>query len=458
MGLSPKGGLWLGGVCALALASWTMIGCGGPAGTTAEPETGGATSAPVGTEVKGDIEVQAFKGGFGIDFYQKAADEFNKKHTDAKVTVDGDPRVWEKLKPRLVAGDPPALMFPGWGMDHWSLITDGALMELDAALDSPAEGADGTWRSTFEPGLLKLGQQEGKTYVLPYYFNINGWWYDKTVFDANGWTAPKNYDELLALCEKIKAKGIAPITYQGKYPYYMVHGMLLPWAHSVGGPEVIRKIQNLEPGAWKDPAVLKAAQMIVELRDKGYFATGATALTHTESQSDLVVGKAAMIPCGTWLYSEMKEQLKPTNKLTMFLPPPVAGGQGDPSAMIVSIEPWMVPSKSPNASGAIAFFKYMTSPEKAREFVAEKGSLMAIKGSAEAVKIEALEEPARLFGESKDVWSWQVRDWYKAMHTEIENALTAMLNGELTAEQLLDRCEAAAEATRKDSAIVKHKV
>ncbi|HCM73129.1 MAG TPA: hypothetical protein DIS87_03200, partial [Armatimonadetes bacterium] len=95
MGLSPKGGLWLGGVCALALASWTMIGCGGPAGTTAEPETGGTTSAPVGTEVKGDIEVQAFKGGFGIDFYQKAADEFNKKHTGAKVTVDGDPRVWE---------------------------------------------------------------------------------------------------------------------------------------------------------------------------------------------------------------------------------------------------------------------------------------------------------------------------------------------------------------------------
>lgn len=457
--------------CGLALTAVLPWGCGPSGASTASNEPAPSrdgkadASAPVVPEaptgegeLKGTLEIQVFKGGYGIDFYQDVAKRFQANHPGLKVTVEGNPRVWEQLKPRLVAGDAPDLMYPGWGMDHWALVADGQLMTLDAALDSPAAGGNGTWRSTFEPSLLQLCQQDGKTYFLPYFFNVNGWWYDKTVFDANGWTPPKNYDELLTLCEKIKAKGMAPITFQGKYPYYMVFGMVLPWARSAGGAEVIDKIQNLEPGAWKDPAVLKAAQMIAELRDKGYFATGAVALSHTESQADFVVGKAAMIPCGTWLYSEMQANLKPTNQLTFFLPPVLADGKGDPSSVIVSIEPWMVPTGAKNANAAVAFYKYMTAVGNAKRFVATKGTLTAIKGSDEGALPPVLQEPSRVFKASNDVWSWQVRDWYKEMHTEIENALTSLLNKEITPEQFVERCEAAAEKTRNDANIVKHKL
>ncbi|MBX3097269.1 MAG: extracellular solute-binding protein [Fimbriimonadaceae bacterium] len=452
----------------LSLALLVVASSCGPAGTTtaSEPEsgTGGevkvapdAPAAPTGEgELKGTLEVQAFKGGYGLDFYEDAAKKFSESHPDLIIKVEGNPRVWEQLKPRLVAGDPPDLMYPGWGMDHWALVADGQLMTLDAALDSPAAGGNGTWRDTFEPALLKLGQQNGRTYVLPYFFNVNGWWYDKSVFDANGWAPPQNYTELLSLCEKIKAKGIAPITYQGKYPYYMMFGMVLPWARSAGGAEVIDRMQRLEPGAWKDPAVLKAAEMIVELRDKGYFETGATAMTHTESQADFVVGKAAMIPCGTWLFSEMKDNLKSTNQLTFFLPPVLGEGKGDPGSVIVSIEPWMIPAKAKNPDAAVAYYKYMTAVGVAKRFVATKGTLTAIKGSDEGSLLPVLQEPSRIFKASGDVWSWQVRDWYKEMHTEVENALTSLLNKELTPEQFVDRCEAAAEKTRYDASIVKH--
>jgi hypothetical protein len=44
------------------------------------------------------------------------------------------------------------------------------------------------------------------------------------------------------------------------------------------------------------------------------------------------------------------------------------------------------------------------------------------------------------------------------METEIENALTSMLNGEITPEQFCDRAEAAAEKMRKDDSIAKHKM
>ena len=45
----------------------------------------------------GEMEVQAFKGGFGIDFYQKAAEDYQKLNSDLKVTVAGNPRVYGQL-------------------------------------------------------------------------------------------------------------------------------------------------------------------------------------------------------------------------------------------------------------------------------------------------------------------------------------------------------------------------
>ncbi len=423
---------------AAILCSLAQTGCGGSAKT--------------------DLEVAAFKGGYGIDFYEQAAKEFEQKHPNLKIKVWGNPRVWSQLEPRLVAGDPPDLMFPGWGMDHWALVEEGQILQLDDALNGKPFEGNGSWRDTFDPALLALGKSDGKQWVLPYYYNVYGWWYDPGVFQKNGWTPPKTFDELLALCGKIKAKGIAPITFQGQYPYYMLDGMLLPWALSIGGIEAVRDAQNLVPGAWKSDAMLQAAKMIDRLNKEGDFQKGAVALSHTESQSEFLNGKAAMIPCGTWLESEMKNNMPPGAKVRFFLTPVVKGGKGDPSAVLIGIEPWMVPKDAKHPDAAIDFFKYMTSLTKAKQFVREKGTLTAIKGSDSESLPETLAEPARCVRESKTVWSVEYRNWYKDFDKEIQNALTAMLNNEITPEQFCERAEKKAEEVRNDPNIKKHKL
>lgn len=442
--------IWIG----LAI-SLVISGCSGGAEKKTED---GATGSTAGTGEKISLEVQAFKGGYDIDFYQQAGKEYAEKHPGIDVKVDGDPRVWEKLKPRFIDGTPPDLTFPGWGMDHWALAEEDQLEDLSAAmLEKPYEG-DGTWGDTFDPQLLKLGQLDGKQYVLPYYVMLYGWWYDPGVFTKNGWTAPKNYSELLALCEKIKAKGMAPITFQGKYPYYMIDGMLLPWVVSVGGPDAIKAAQNMEPGAWKSPAMLQAAKMIDELNKRGFFESGAVGKTHTEAQMSLLNGKAAMVPCGSWLESEMKKQIPAGAKLQYMTVPIVVGGKGDPSSLLIGIEPWMVSSASKHKKEAIDFFKYMTSLTKAKQFVEEKGTLMSIKGSDQAKLPQILVEPAKAFAASKFLWAVQYRQWYPKFNTELENKVTALLGGELTPEAFCDAVEAEAEKVRKDPNIVKHKV
>jgi N-acetylglucosamine transport system substrate-binding protein len=181
-------------------------------------------------------------------------------------------------------------------------------------------------------------------------------------------------------------------------------------------------------------------------------------MSHTESQTQFLNGKAAMIPCGSWLESEMKKTMPPGVTLRFFNTPVVTGGKGDPTMALIGIEPWMIPAKAKNPNAAVGFYKYMTSLEKAKQFVEQKGSLMSIKGSEEAKLPESLKAPLATVKGAKSVWAVQYRQWYPAMQKEIEGALTSMLNKDLTPEQFCERCEAAAEKTRQDETIAKYKV
>ena len=82
---------------------------------------------------------------------------------------------------------------------------------------------------------------------------------------------------MLALCEKAKKKGIAGWTYAGKYPYYLPFS-LYPFIGKIGGREVLDAIDNLEPNAWKDPAVKAAFEAYYELYKKGYILKGTPGL------------------------------------------------------------------------------------------------------------------------------------------------------------------------------------
>jgi N-acetylglucosamine transport system substrate-binding protein len=451
---------------------FALIGCGpsdsssGKTDASAKPDSGATADsgtaskeAPVPAgKVTGNLVVRAFKGGYGIDFYQQVGTEFAAANPGLKVDVDGKPDIADELRQAVLGGTPPDLMYPGWKLDHWALADDGQLFTLDKALDSPAYDGKGTWRDTFVPTILKLGQKDGKQYVLPYFFNVWGWWYNPDIFAKHGWTPPKSFDELMTLCDKIKAAGIAPMTFQGKYPYYMLNSMVMPWVQDEGGIQAVNDLQNLTPGAWKSAPVLDAIKKLRQMKDKGYFQSGATGLNHTDSQMQFLLGNAAMIPCGTWLDSEMKKVAPAGSKMAFFQPPFITGGKGDPSAVIIDIEPWMIPSGAKNPEAGVAYYKYMTSLPVAKRFVEQKGTLTAIKGSETAKLPETLVEPAKAFSASKTVFSYVARQWYAKMETNIENALTSMLNGEITPEQFCDRAEAEAQKVRDDSSITKHKV
>ena len=144
---------WIGCVAMAAVLAGCGKGDGASAGTT------GATTG-VDPAAANKVEVVAFQGGYGIDFYQQAAKEFGSQHK-LEIKVDGSPKVWEQLQPRFVSGDVPDLAFPGWGFDHWKAAYEGQLMDLTSVMDEPAGDGKGRWRDNFMPAILKLGEYNG---------------------------------------------------------------------------------------------------------------------------------------------------------------------------------------------------------------------------------------------------------------------------------------------------------
>src|SRR5579871_4254150 len=120
--------VWKSALCIVALSA-LLCGCGSstannagnntPPGKTDSDES--VAQAPTGEgKLSGDLTVLAFKGGYGLDFYQTAGTEFQTKNPGLSVKVDGSADVDKQVRTNMLAGTPPDLMYPGWRYDHWT--------------------------------------------------------------------------------------------------------------------------------------------------------------------------------------------------------------------------------------------------------------------------------------------------------------------------------------------------
>ena len=212
------------------------------------------------------------------------------------------------LQPRFVADTPPDVVDnTGAGrLDLATLVSSGKLTDLTELLDAPSlDDPAKKVRDTLMPGVVDDGTFDGKALVLNYSSVLWGVWYSKSLFAKHGWTYPKTWAEMLTLSDEIKKAGIAPWTWQGKYPEYM-NDPLVSLAAKAGGFELVKSIDNLEPNAWKSPAMLAAAEAIYQLAARGHIMAGSEALSHTEAQNAWCKGQAAFIPCGSWLEGEQQ--------------------------------------------------------------------------------------------------------------------------------------------------------
>ena len=401
------------------------------------------------------IEVALFEGGFGIEWHKDMARQYEAMHPGIKVNLWGDPRVDEKIKPRVLRGNPPDLA--SCTLPVWKLITAGRLYPLTDALASPSYGQSGKiWSKTLRAGVLSDYIYEDKNYALPSNVGLWGCWYNQSLFRKNDWTAPATWGEVTALCDKMLAKGLAPLAFQGKYPYYSwatilsIYQRLVPF-------EKWYDVQDFKKGAFLDPDFARAADLMQEVSLK-YFQKGALAMTHTESQMEWANGKTGMVFCGLWLKKEMEKALPPEFEMACFPVPMVEDGRGDPQAIYSGGgETFFVFKDGKHPEIAVDFLKFLLSLDPARDYVKRNDSLTPVIDCQVGVPISsALQSAVRILDTSTRMYSDRLNTLFLEWNrTVLQQAQSDLLRGAINGKTFGEQIEAGAETVRNNPNIYK---
>jgi N-acetylglucosamine transport system substrate-binding protein len=424
---------------------------------TIAPEAMNPLNIAEGTAAEGVF----FEGGYGRAYIDFAADLFAKVHPGSSISVEGIQRVGERLRPRFIAGEPPDVIDnSGAGsLDTAALVAEDELLDLAPLFAAPSLDTPGkTFAETLFPGSQASGVFGGVQRYVNIGYTVFGAWYSKTLFEEKGWAYPKTWDEMLALCDTIKTSGIAPWTYQGKYPYYMVFGLLEPLVLKLGGDEVWKKVDNLEDGAWEQPEILQALQMMQQLKTNDYILAGTEALTHTESQAEWLQNKAAFIPCGTWLENEMRT-VTPEGFDMVVAPIPATDAEKASWIDAEAGEPYMVPSRGKNPEAGMEFLRCMLSKESAKFFAKEVSATMPVIGGTEGIEVSAATKSSldAVAAAGTNIFSRPTfNNWYNDIVTEVGNSTGALMTGQIEPEEFIERVQGVADEVKADADIPKY--
>ncbi len=268
------------------------------------------------------------------DSFEAAVNRWNDAHPDQKIDIQvmPDNGYKDKVRVALGAGEAPTLIY-GWGGGG---LRDYVEQDLVVPISDLAEKSHPDVIGRYLPAALGAATVDDKVYgvpvsnMQPVVFLVN-----KDVMADLGVEAPKTWTELMRFVKAASAKDIAPFALAGqsKWPE-------LPWLayllDRIGGPEVFEAIQNNEPDAWMDPAVVEAATKIQELVKAGGFVKDFAAISYESGGADALVytGKAAGILMLSNAYSNIAQaapEFVEQGKLGYFAFPAVEGGKGDPN-------------------------------------------------------------------------------------------------------------------------------
>ncbi|MGY2050322.1 extracellular solute-binding protein [Methylobacterium sp. JK268] len=378
---------------------------------------------------------------------RNAADRFEKAHPGYRVedTHVLNEAYKTKLKIALGAKDPPCLFTTWGGGPLREYVKAGQVVDLTPALER-----DPAFRDRFLPNSFAATTHEGRVYGIPAENTaLAVIFYNKALFAEHGITPPRTFDDMMAVIETLKAKGIAPfaLANKSKWPGLMFYGYLVD---RIGGPEVFaRAVQRREGGSFTDPAFVRAGAVLQDLVRAGAFQKGFNGLDWDigGARRLLYSGKAAMELMGNWEASNIAgENPAFAKSLGSFPFPAVPGGKGDPGNLLGTLGDNFVSvtTACPEREAAIALAKTLTDDASAADRLADRRA-MPLKG----LKIDdpLLAEMMDLAAKAPSLQLWWDQEMPPSLGEKVKDIVQALLGLSITPEDAARQLEAAAKAT-----------
>ncbi len=281
--------------------------------------------------------------------------EFIKDHPNVSFETESypDQPYQEKIKLYATSGQLPDVM------KYWSFSTLlGPLVsaKLVAELNYSDFKALG-----YIPGSLEANMYGGKLYGIP--TNADFWviFYNKRLFKDAGVSVPATFDDVVASIPKFKAKGIIPMSTDGKdgWPLCLLIDNLT--FRYTGDFSVVHKALN-RSGKFTDAPFLQSAKLLQEIAKAGLFQDDLLTSDYGASRNLFGQEKAAMYLMGSWemgLATDQNFSQSFRDNLGVFKVPAVTGAKGSADDLLAWYGGnYVVNAKSKNKGLGIEYLKF----------------------------------------------------------------------------------------------------
>ncbi|KGE18797.1 ABC transporter substrate-binding protein [Paenibacillus wynnii] len=354
---------WLNGAFALTLSLSLLAGCGSNSSSNTGAES---SSQPSGADKKVTLRWMAFNPE-----NKQLLDKFNKENPN--ITIQ-----YEQVESANFNTTALSRLAAKADLDIVTLRANQNEFGVAAKTNALMDIGGSAFLDNLNSVSIENGQYNGKQLGYTFGQYAIGAFYNKDLFKANGITTlPTNYEEFLAVCEKLKAGGVAPLVASLKdgwtlLYYFNPQGSML----EANKPGTFDKLSKGE-AKWADAGYSELFSIPLELAKKGYLLEGTGGAGYDQGVQAFQSKQAAMWLMGSWALDKFPNDFKdfevgvfpiPFNKKGEELKVPIV------SDNVLSGIEW---TKHPNE--VKKFLEFMAQPENAKIVSMEQKIFSTVK-------------------------------------------------------------------------------
>lgn len=314
----------------------------------------------------------------------------------------------------------------------------GALVEAGLLLPLDDYAAQFNWgevfstsvasRNSFTPDGKTFGQ--GNLYGVSPTAEVVGVFYNKGIFDENGWEVPATFEAFEALLADIKAAGITPISFGSLDGWNAIHEFSAIQHLLVSLDYINDLTYGVNNASFDTPENQQAAEILLSWADAGYFTEGYSGIGYDDANATFKTGEGALTITGSWLAPEVMTGTD--QDFGFFLLPPF---EGKTALAIGGVGvPFAVRATTTKADLAAEYLDWMISP-RAAELWAGIGMMPAMTvPEGNTVDLD------NLFGETLTAWDkinaenavghyidWATPTFYDTLVAELQKLLGGVI-------------------------------
>ena len=387
-----------------------------------------------GGKAENEIWIGAVNAGYGVEWLKKTVKEFNSMQDEYVVVMNDcdspnfNSKAEQQLKDPASAENDIYLISKIWWKTNAKNCYFKPLDEVYSAMFNEEMTIEEAMKeNSIAEAYLTDKNGESHYYAINYETTSSGLVYNKTIADyyegLPQWgNTPKiakinnggTVDQLIQWMDKVSelskthyafgdgehyldgttainteggtVPAVYPMVYAGTHSYW--EAVINTWWAQAAGVDGYRSFYNYEsPAVYADPARLRALKALEKLDINNNCVPGTVQMTHIESQNEFLRGRAAIIPCGDWMYYESRNSADTWGTVFEMIYVPACDDQvpQNQRKIITSSAGGLcvIPNNDRvNYEGCIEFLKYLFSEQGCINYTSETGSLWGFDGYA----------------------------------------------------------------------------